>query len=89
MNMTTIIASLSNNQQQAASSCFRVDISLGERIGRVSSEWFSRPDDERYLSLTELFNAVKQRAHHATALKKLGLPAICLETQHVRAVCAA
>ena len=27
----------------------KVDISRGERIGRVSSEWFSRPDDERYL----------------------------------------
>ncbi|OYW10536.1 MAG: hypothetical protein B7Z53_00755 [Rhodospirillales bacterium 12-71-4] len=28
-----------------------MDVSRGERIGRVSSEWFSRPDDERYLSL--------------------------------------
>ena len=26
---------------------FKVDISRGQRIGRVSSEWFSRPDDER------------------------------------------
>lgn len=25
---------------------FKVDISRGQRIGRVSSEWFSRPDDE-------------------------------------------
>ena len=33
---------------------YKVDISRGERIGRVSSEWFSRPDDERYLSLTSL-----------------------------------
>ena len=31
---------------------YRVDVSRGERIGRVSSEWFSRPVDERYLSLT-------------------------------------
>ena len=29
---------------------YKVDISRGERIGRVSSEWFSRPDDERYRS---------------------------------------
>jgi len=29
---------------------YKVDISRGERIGRVSSEWFSRPDDERYLA---------------------------------------
>ena len=33
---------------QPVSSGFRVDVSRGERIGRVSSEWFSRPDDERY-----------------------------------------
>ncbi|WP_189512531.1 MULTISPECIES: DUF932 domain-containing protein [unclassified Mesorhizobium] len=67
MNMTTIITGESNSQQQAASNGFRVNISRGERIGRVSSEWFSRPDDERYLSLTELYDAVKQRADCATA----------------------
>lgn len=49
------------------SSGFKVDISPGERIGRVSSEWFSRPDDERYLSLSELHHAVKTRADHARA----------------------
>ena len=32
------------------SGAYKVDISRGERIGRVSSEWFSRPDDERYWS---------------------------------------
>jgi hypothetical protein len=52
---------------QPVSRGFRVDISRGERIGRVSSEWFSRPDDERYLSLTELYDAVKARADRATA----------------------
>jgi len=52
---------------QPVSSGFRVDISRGERIGRVSSEWFSRPDDERYLSLTELYDAVKTRASRAKA----------------------
>jgi hypothetical protein len=46
---------------------FKVDISRGERIGRVSSEWFSRPDDERYLSLSDLHDAVKSRADHAHA----------------------
>jgi hypothetical protein len=40
--------------EQPVSSGFRVDVSRGERIGRVSSEWFSRPDDERYLSLIDL-----------------------------------
>ena len=33
---------------------YKVDVMRGERIGRVSSEWFSRPDDERFLSLSEL-----------------------------------
>ncbi|QUD90429.1 DUF932 domain-containing protein [Phenylobacterium montanum] len=44
---------------------FKVDISRGQRIGRVSSEWFSRPDDERYLSLTDLYQAVRSRAERA------------------------
>lgn len=52
---------------QSVSSGFRVDVSRGQRIGRVSSEWFSRPDDERFLSLTELYDAVKARAERATA----------------------
>jgi hypothetical protein len=46
---------------------YKVDISRGERIGRVSSEWFSRPDDERYLSLSALYTAVRARADRATA----------------------
>jgi hypothetical protein len=50
-----------------ASSGFKVDVSRGERVGRVSSEWFSRPDDERYLSLSELYGAVRARADRATA----------------------
>ncbi|MBJ7499996.1 MAG: DUF932 domain-containing protein [Sphingopyxis sp.] len=46
---------------------YSVDISRGQRIGRVSSEWFSRPEDERYLSLNDLFDAVRARAEAATA----------------------
>ncbi len=46
---------------------FKVDISRGDRIGRVSSEWFSRPDDERFLSLTELYDTVRFRADRAHA----------------------
>ena len=48
-----------------ASRRYKVDISRGERIGRVSSEWFSRPDDERYLSLSELYASVKGRAERS------------------------
>ncbi|MCF2523232.1 DUF932 domain-containing protein [Bradyrhizobium sp. G127] len=53
--------------EQPVSSGFRVDVSRGERIGRVSSEWFSRPDDERYLDLTNLYDAVRRRADRAQA----------------------
>jgi hypothetical protein len=51
--------------EQPVSGGFRVDVSRGERVGRVSSEWFSRPDDERYLSLTDLHDAVRRRAERA------------------------
>lgn len=51
----------------ASQAGFKVDISRGERIGRVSSEWFSRPDDERYLSLGALYQSVRARAENAKA----------------------
>jgi hypothetical protein len=53
--------------EQPVSNGFRVDVSRGKRVGRVSSEWFSRPDDERFLSLTDLFDAVRRRADRAQA----------------------
>jgi hypothetical protein len=53
--------------EQPVSSGFRVDVSRGQRSGRVSSEWFSRPDDERYLNLTDLYDAVRGRAERAQA----------------------
>ena len=46
---------------------YKVDVSRGERIGRVSSEWFSRPADERYLSLSELARSVRDRADRSRA----------------------
>jgi len=48
------------------SASYKVDISRGRNIGRVSSEWFSRPDDEKFLSLTELYDSVRTRAERAT-----------------------
>ena len=44
---------------------YRVDTSRGGHNDRVSSEWFSRPDDERYLSLSALQAAVKGRAERS------------------------
>lgn len=45
---------------------YKVDISRGRNISRVSSEWFSRPDDERFLSLPDLYDRVRRRAEAAT-----------------------
>jgi hypothetical protein len=69
MNVTTFrnaAGGVSSTRGQASSG-FKVDVSRGQRIGRVSSEWFSRPDDERYLSLSELYSAVRSRADRASA----------------------
>lgn len=43
----------------------KVDVSRGARIGRVSSEWFNRPDDERFLSLDDLWARVKARSERS------------------------
>ncbi len=48
-----------------ASGGYKVDVTRGARIGRVSSEWFSRPDDERFLSLDELAQMVRDRAERS------------------------
>ncbi len=59
---------ISSQNSQTVGSGFRVDVSSGGGLNtRVSSEWFSRPEDERFLSLTELYDAVKARADRATA----------------------
>ena len=57
----------SSQNSQPVNKGFRVDVSRGTLNSRVSSEWFSRPDDERYLNLTELYDSVKARADRATA----------------------
>ncbi len=64
--MTSLSIMNSRGDGAPVSAGYKVDISRGQRIGRVSSEWFSRPDDERFLSLTALYEAVKGRADRAT-----------------------
>ena len=49
----------------AAGGGYRVDTGRGERVGRVSSEWFRRPDDERFLSLDALMASVRQRSERS------------------------
>jgi hypothetical protein len=67
MTQTSILAEQDAFGAPPVSAGYKVDISRGERIGRVSSEWFSRPDDERYLSLSALYAAVRARTDRATA----------------------
>ena len=55
-------SSLSLAGSITVSNGYKVDISRGQRIGRVSSEWFSRPEDERFLSLGDLYASVRARA---------------------------
>ena len=65
--LQTVVSPFSSQKAAPVSDAYKVDISRGERIGRVSSEWFSRPDDECYLSLTALHDAVRARADRATS----------------------
>ena len=51
--------------QPTRASGWKVDVSRGDRNGRVSSEWFNRPDDERYLSLDDLWANVKGRSERS------------------------
>ena len=69
LNVPSFPAAAEPRSAVEASVCgrYRVDISRGERIGRVSSEWFSRPGAERYLSLGALYSTVRARADRATA----------------------
>lgn len=46
---------------------YKVDPSRGRHVGRVSSEWFRRPADERFLSLSDLHQSVKARAARSRA----------------------
>jgi len=62
----------------AVSGAYRVDPSRGDMNSRVSSEWFSRPDDERYLSLSALYDAVRGRADRA-AVRTLDSRAVRVE----------
>jgi hypothetical protein len=59
MNMQVLSA------RPVANGGFKVDVSRGGHNGRVSSEWFSRPPDERFLSLNDLAETVGQRSERS------------------------
>jgi hypothetical protein len=80
MNVASATPTASGSPGFGGAVGFKVDLSRGERVGRVSSEWFSRPDDERFLSLPELYAAVRARAERATA-RTLESPPIRVEAR--------
>jgi len=61
------LSSITDRSPSPAPAGYRVDPSRGERIGRVSSEWFRRPADERFLNLSDLHRSVKTRAERSLA----------------------
>lgn len=60
--MNAIVSQENTAIADAVTAPFKIDAFKGSRDGRVSSQWFSRPDDERFLSLNDLFEKVKGRA---------------------------
>jgi len=60
---------------------YKVDVSRGQRKGRISSEWFSRPADERYLSLSDLYAAVRSRSERSRT-RTVESAAIRVEARH-------
>ena len=70
------------DDRRDASGGYKVDVSRGGHDGRVSSEWFSRPDDEKLLSLSDLYTSVKssRRAQPHTDGRKRRDPPRCRAT---------
>lgn len=52
-------------ETQAVTTAYKVDTTQGTRDGRVSSQWFSRPDDQRFLNLADLRDHVAKRSEPA------------------------
>ena len=65
-----------------ASGGYKVDVSRSGHNGRVSSEWFSRPDDEKFLSLSDLYFRGFYCWNSEVGAKTLGIASF-----YLRAVC--
>ncbi len=84
IEISKVTAGVGDASEFGVSSGFKVDLSRGERVSRVSSEWFSRPDDERFLSLSDLLAAVRGRAERSHA-RTVESAAIRVEARHADA----
>ena len=59
---------------------YKVDVSRDGHNGRVSSEWFSRPDDEKFLSLSDLYFRGFYCWNSEVGAKTLGIASFYLRT---------
>ena len=57
-----------SNPEKPVSGAFRIDPTRGRRDGTVNAQWATRPDDERFLSLTELSGFVRGRRDRSQEL---------------------
>jgi len=55
------------NQGDVIQAPFGVDVSRGTLNSTVSSEWFSRPDDQKFLNLSDLHDFTKSHADNSQA----------------------
>ena len=68
-------------QAAAVTGAFKVDTARGGHDGTVSSEWFRRPADQRFLSLADLEASVQARAA-ASAQKVIDLDTINIRAEN-------
>lgn len=66
---------------------YKVDPTRGGHNGRVSSEWFNRPADQRFTSLDDLMASVKARSERCTTrtieTKTIRVGASCQDTNRL------
>ena len=55
------------NAAPAVTGAFAVDATKGRNVGTVNRQWAFRPDDQKYLSLSELEAAVRARSENCKA----------------------
>ena len=56
---------ITHAEAAAVTAPFHVDLARGGLDGTASSQWFSRPDDQRFLNLNDLAHHVKSRSDSA------------------------
>lgn len=65
--MTTNTIDFANATQHTVTEKYKVDVHKGELNGAVSSQWYCRPDDQRFTTLQSLYDMVKGRSDRSYA----------------------